>query len=80
MPQVLEFDNYAPDRFVRLSVALAAKGLRIVGDSGEIKELGADVLYAYSGTTLKLAVNKPPIFHGESTFCSELRAFVDNQQ
>jgi hypothetical protein len=80
MSQVLEFDNYTPDRFVRLTVSLAAKGLKIVGDSGEIEEMGADVVYSYSGTILNLAVNKPPIFHSESTFCAELRAFVDNQQ
>jgi hypothetical protein len=80
MSQILEFDNYSPDRFVRLTVSLAAKGLKIVGDIGEIKEMGADVLYSYDGSTLKLAVNKPPIFHGESGFCAELQAFVNSQQ
>ena len=40
MAEIIEFDSYAPDRFIRLSVALAAKGLKIVGDSGELKELG----------------------------------------
>ena len=74
--------NYAADRFARLSATLAKDGLKLVGNSGEVKEHGADVTYGYNlaSQTLTLVVLHGPHFVNFQSFVDKLKAFVETQE
>ena len=71
---------YTQDRFERLRATLAAKGFNLVGNSGEVKDMGADVAYGYDGTTLTLTVKHAPFLHSMWVFCQQLQQAIDAQQ
>ena len=48
------------NQFENLRTSLASTGLVLVGDSGEVKQYGADVVFNYDGTTLALTINHAP--------------------
>lgn len=78
--QTLTFHGYPPDRYARLKDALAAKGLHLDGDSGTVKEFGADVDYGYAAGTLTLWVRSAPHFHSMDGFCQQLTDAIAAQQ
>lgn len=49
------------EQFDARRAALAAKGIAITGDSGEIDQRGVRVRYAYDGAVLSLEVFKKPM-------------------
>ncbi len=77
MSQVLTFSPYSPARFELLRTALAAKGLTLTGDVGDVKEFGADVSYEYGNNVLTLLVRSPLHFHSMPSFTLELSKVVN---
>lgn len=75
--QVLTFANYSPGRYAALQAALAAKGLQIAGNVGEVKKFGADVSYAYGENALTLLVRHAPFMHSMETFTLALSKEVN---
>lgn len=82
MSQLLPFANYSPARYAALQAVLAAKGLLIDGDVGDIKKFGADVSYGYSpqDQTLLLTVRSAPHFHDFNAFVLALSREVNGIQ
>jgi hypothetical protein len=81
--ETITITNYAPDRFARLETTLQDKTkLKFVGYSGEAKEFGADVKFAYDPTaqTLTLNILHGPHLHNFDAFCAELTTFIENQK
>lgn len=79
MPEILRFPDYAPDRWARLQAHLNSLGLEVSGNSGRVRDLGADVAYEYAGGALTLTVNKAPFLHTMGGFCRRLQATVEGQ-
>lgn len=80
--ETITITNYAVDRFARLETTLASDGLKLIGDSGEAKDFGADVKYSYSPETmtLTLTILHGPHLHNFDDFAAKLQAFVENQK
>ena len=80
--ETITVTNYAVDRFARLETTLAAKGLKLIGDSGEVHDFGADVKFSYSPTALTLTLNvlHGPHFHNFDDFAKSLEAFIEDQK
>lgn len=49
-----------PEQLEAKRASLAANGINIVGDSGEVKSHGCIVDYSYDGATLALTVKHAP--------------------
>jgi hypothetical protein len=79
--EVITITNYAPDRKDRLEATLAADGLKMTGNEGEVRYRGADVKYAYDPATqtLVLTVLHGPHLHSFDAFCAELKTRVEAQ-
>lgn len=76
--ETIRVTNYAVDRFVRLEATVTSKGLKMVGNDGEMKDFGADVKFSYSplSLTLTLTVLHGPHFKDFDAFCAQLKAWV----
>lgn len=79
--ETITITNYPADRFARLEAAVSAKGLKMVGESGEMKDFGADVKFAYApvSQTLVLIVLHGPHFKDFDAFCAQLKQWVTEQ-
>lgn len=79
--ETITITNYAPDRFSRLEATLGTHGLKMSGDSGEVKDFGADVKFNYTPATqtLVLTVLHGPHFKDFDGFVKQLTAWVEAQ-
>lgn len=71
------FSSVTPEQFAKVSAALAAKGLKISGTSGEIKTFGAHVKFAYDTPTLTITVLSAPHFHNIDAFSTQIHDAVE---
>jgi hypothetical protein len=69
------------DRFSRLEVTMGKHVLQMKGNSGEVKEFGADVDYTYDSVTqtLVLTVKHGPHLKNFDDFCTQLKSWVEAQ-
>jgi hypothetical protein len=78
--ETIRVTNYAADRYERLrqTVNDKDKGLKMVGNDGEMKDYGAVVDYDYSSLslTLTLIVKHGPHFKNFDDFCASLKSWV----
>jgi hypothetical protein len=78
--ETLTFTPYAEDRFQRVKVTLAKDGLKLpVGETGEVKDFGADVEFNHNGNTLTLIVKHGPHLHNYDDFVEKLKTWVQSQ-
>jgi hypothetical protein len=81
--EVITVTNYESDRFARLELELQKQlNLKFSGDSGEVKDFGADVVYSYDVATKTLTLNvlHGPHFKNFDDFVAKLKAYVEAQQ
>lgn len=67
-----------PAQFDKVSRDLQAKGFKTNGNSGEVKEFGADVKFLYDSSlgSLQVTVLSAPYFHNMDAFCQQMDAAV----